>query len=601
MKKEGAIILLVFFISLLILLTSLSIAEEDPKVKTAYNCLEDKVKDKCPTSVEEQAFVVLATGKCVSELEDKSKDDECWPSSNCRLRDTALAVLALDRIGKSTSDAEDWLFAQKKISKDLIWYLEIVIVSGEEAQCEISYGNTKKTVTVREDHIINAPAGTCLPLATEYDNYWLRVKDTCYEANFTISCDKDFKTTFLYKKKAGEGSDTIYVSSKTNSASAEGETEEKVNSFCFSTSSICDYEGSLWTALALSEEHDISKFLPYLIAMAEDNRKYFPSTFLYIITDYDEYFNNIIDEQKNNFWKIASSPYTKFYDTALALFALYEDNAEQTDNAKEYLLEPGVQDNDGCWNGVRDTAFILYAAWPRSISPGNGGTEDFCEDYEFHCESPLDCEQEDRAGDNFICFGGKVCCKTQTAEETCFDKNGEECDDDEECSGLTVSASDTTKCCVGDCIVKIIEEPECEKENANYNCRSECLDSEEVKDFDCNAEDTCCAPRPSPKPSYWWIYLLIILIILVVLAIIFRNQLRIWLFKIRSKFRKGPAPTRAQPPGFPPTPPRGMPMARPRMIMRRPMPARRPIPTRATSKSDKELEETLKKLKEMSK
>ena len=50
--------------------------------------------------------------------------------------------------------------------------------------------------------------------------------------------------------------------------------------------------------------------------MEDDNEKYFPSAFLYIITDYDEYFTKIIDEQKNDYWKIKDSSYHQFYDTA---------------------------------------------------------------------------------------------------------------------------------------------------------------------------------------------------------------------------------------------------------------------------------------------
>lgn len=591
MKKDG---LALFTIILLVLLINLSfvLAADDPKVEKARTCLTDKVKDKCKDlSVEERAFTLLAIGKCSSELQDKSKDDECWPSSGCDLRNTALAVWALDNAGKTTSDAEDWILEQKKAPPDLIWYLEID--AEEETTCKISYGSTEKTIKINENKKIDKSAGTCLALSQ--DNYWLKINEDCYETNFTISCNKDFQTTLLYSKK---NSPTIYVSSETDSASADGKTEERVNAFCFKKGDVCDYEGSLWATFALAKtEHDVSAFLPYLMAMAEDNEKFFPSAFLYSITDYDSYFTEIINLQKDDYWKTSNTKYNKFYDTSLALLALR--GVEQAESAKTYLLE--IQDKTGCWNNdnIRDTAFVLFAGWPKIVSIG-GGEMDDCEDYKHYCVPPIDCSSEDKL-DDFVCLGsgGEVCCKTEKKEETCDEKDGKECDEDEECTGSIVPASDADSCCKGECKAKE-EKPECE-EKGNV-CRNSCLDDEEDSAYKCSGEETCCAPKTEEK-SYWWIWLLIILIILVVLAIIFRNQLRIWLFRAKSGFRRGPAPSRPMPPGgFPPAPPaRPMPMARPRMIIpRQYQPPARQI-RRPASKSDKELEETLKKLKEMSK
>ena len=88
--------------------------------------------------------------------------------------------------------------------------------------------------------------------------------------------------------------------------------------------------------------------------------------------------------------------------------------------------------------------------------------------------------------------------------------------------------------------------------------------------------------------------------------LIFREKIKILAFKTKSKFRKGPTPSATRPPFFPPRPPRpGMPgmISRPRPFFpqqTRPTTAERPVPT-ARSARDKEFEETLKKLKEMSK
>lgn len=601
MKKVGVVLLLAVLLILSLVFKSAVMAQEDDKVKEGYACLEDKVKDRCEDlSVEELAFTVLATGKCSSELKDASKDNGCWPSSGCRLRDTSLAIIASDRVGKSTDEAEDYLLEQKGIPSNLIWYLEID--TDEESVCTITYNGNEKEVTINEDKKISGSAGTCL--AVSEGDYWLRIDKNCYDSNFTISCDKDFITTLLYKK---DGGSTVYVSSKTNSASSEGKTEEKVNAFCFGKNT-CDYEGSLWATLALAgTDHDVTSFLPYLIAMAEDNEKYFPAAFLYIITDYDEYFSQIIDEQKNDYWKIEDSSYGQFYDTALALLALQGIDAEQSSSAKSYLLE--VQGDDGCWkNNIRDTAFILYAAWPRSVS--SAASVEYCEDNNYYCVSTQDCVFEDKV--DMTCYtAGKICCKTEPAEKTCIEKNGIICEENQKCTGSIVPAVDTTDCCLASCIT---ESTTSECEDQAYNCRYSCLDDEEEKIYECGSGKVCCAPAPPSESSYWWIWILIILIVLVGLGIVFREKLKVFLYKLKNK-GKGSAPPFPRKPGFPPSSPTagGPPMnrmmpprARPRMILprqqpQRPVPRMPSRPARTSSKSDKELEETLEKLREMGK
>lgn len=595
MKKEGIALVLAVFV---ILLSFLVVAQDDAKVEKAYDCLEDKVEGKCSslTSVEDKAFVAMAIGQCVSELIDQGREEECWPSSSCRIRDTALSVLALRRNKKNTDAAEDWLIQQTHTPSDIIWFLEID--TSEAAQCTVRYNEREYDITLKDDKKISGSAGTCL--SVDSSGYWLRIDSSCYDRNFTISCNEEFITTLLYRKSTGS---TVYVSSKTNYAPAEGRTEERVSALCFGTG--CDYEGSLWAVLALSETgHDISSYIPYLIAMADENERYFPSAFLYIITDYDDFFAEVIELQVNDHWKITGSPYHRFYDTALALLSLQGLDAVQVSAAKQYLLE--VQEHNGCWSdSVRDTAFILYAGWPKQASSGGGaGDVDYCEDFKFYCVAPTECDNDDVK--DLPCEGslGKVCCTVPPKEETCAEKGGEICVGDEECDGKYTESSDSPgKCCVGNCeIPPEPEEPECEKKG--YYCRSSCYDDEEVVDYSCDSSDVCCQYK-EPSKSYWWIWLLVILIILVVLGIIFKDRLRAFIFNLKDKVRKGKGP--AGPPGpprrrFPPPSPQQV-MARPRMMVPRQQTIQRPVrpAPKPVEKTDRELEETLNKLKKMSK
>jgi hypothetical protein len=260
-----------------------------------------------------------------------------------------------------------------------------------------------------------------------------------------------------------------------------------------------------------------------------------------------------------------------------------------------------VQGTDGCWSGIRDNAFILYAGWPKEPAAGSV-TQDNCEPRYF-CSSRVECaDATGEVFDNYACSSGKVCCSKTIPEKTCAELLGKVCKDDETCSGDLVG--DGT-CCSGTCEAAPVT-PECEVQNKF--CRNSCFDGEESTNLACNGDQICCQTASPSKPSYWWVWLLAILIILVALGIIFRKQLRVWLFKIKGGFKSGPAPSQTRP-GYPPT---TSPNAAPRPVFRPMMPpANRPqmmprpmsAPVRAKEKSklDSELEDTLKKLKDMSK
>jgi len=116
----------------------------------------------------------------------------------------------------------------------------------------------------------------------------------------------------------------------------------------------------------------------------------------------------------------------------------------------------------------------------------------------------------------------------------------------------------------------------------------------------------CCVKEVAPvepESSMIWIIILIILIIIVIAGIIFRNRIRLFIFKLRGKASASPVIR----PGSPPPGsirPQTMPVG-----MRKPVAfgtnfgpkvqARPPV-KRVLSAKDKEMEETLKKLKEMS-
>lgn len=573
-------------------------------VDKAYTCLETQLADSCGASktAEQLSLNLLAISynsnlqkKCISALNELKKSD-CFSETSsgpCSIKSTAMALLALNNIGEKTSVYADWLLTKRKFASDLLWYLEID--SNNATTCKIKVGtDSEKTFTISSDKKIFGTSN-CLSVAEE--GYFLKIANSCLDKSIIISCSNDFITTLLYKKSTQT---TYHVSSETHSASSGGSTEELVNSYCFSLGNSCDYEGTLWAALALAKSgKEISSYIPYISASSEDavNKKYFSSVFLYLMLKDDEYLTDLLSLQKESkYWDESGK---KLYDTSLALLSVQDQTNDEVTNARNYLL--GIQESSGCWQSY--TNFILYSAWPKTAVISIPDKKD-CKNEGNYCTSAGYCALTDKLEDYYCSSLSHVCCSIKPAEETCEEKQGIECSSNQVCSIPEVSASDTSNCCLDRCEEKP-EETECESEG--YSCKSFCSSTEEEKtDYSssCILDEICCGNKSATTGFFSWttIIILIILIILIALAIIFKNKLRLGWFKLKSKFktRRGPAPTsRPSSQQFPTIFSRPRPIL-PRPNYQRPM-QRKPITPARKSERDTEFDEVMKKLREMSK
>ena len=611
-KRVVALILIISFAFILSSVSALTNATQDQqKINNAYNCLENKTQGKCSAlSTEEKIFSLLAVNQCSSELQTASTNSgECWgptSSSGCKVKTTAQAVLALENSGRDSTKAQNWLLNQNKTPAELSWYLEIEASSA--STCKISYGGISSTVSIGEDKKISSNAGNCLVLAQ--DDYWLRVSPSCYDESFEISCDQNFLTTLLFQRT---GSSTVHVMDEASSAAANGITTEKVNSACFAEGSTCTYEGTLWAALVLdSVGKDISSYLPYIITGTEANEKYLPDSFLYFITADPDYRTSLLSKQKSGKWWLESSD--KLYDTALALYPFQQETLPEKTNSQNWLLD--TQDANGCWeNNIRDTAFILSSIWPREFAGSGSGTSTGLPD----CEtSGYFCTPEAKCGgvifSNYDCPVLSKCCSKPATEETCIGLGGEICSSGESCNnGVSTSSPDLNigqKCCVGgSCILSSAgdggtsEISECELSGGICRTTS-CNSNEESISVSCDfSGSTCCVQEEQTKGNYTWVWILLILITLVVLGIIFRNYLRHFWFKIKDSFG---GKHNAGGPGAPPyrPSPHYAPIRRQFPVERRillPSSSSQAKPRSIASSAQKELDDVLKKLKEMSK
>jgi len=194
--------------------------------------------------------------------------------------------------------------------------------------------------------------------------------------------------------------------------------------------------------------------------------------------------------------------------------------------------------------------------------------------------------------------------------------NGLVCNSNQYCSeGEEISTSDLESgeiCCLdGTC--KLInggnQENLCE-DNGGICEPNGCGDGyEEDLNYECSiSSDICCVqseggttPLPIAKKSKLWVWILLGLIILILVGIAFREKLKMLLIKSKTGKRKdeghglfgigGPRPS-SPPGGLRPIP----------STQRRIIPSQQPISQRKpiTSRSSKELDDVLKKLKDMS-
>lgn len=575
---------------------------ESSQVRDARDCLNDKVDDEeCDNlSPEERLFALMGSGKCSSEVREDSRFKK-------DIKYTSQAILGLN----GNSDAEKWLISQNTTFSEIDWFLQID--SSEITTCDVTYGGSSSKIIIDDDKTIDTNAGSCLTLSQ--GGYWLKISDSssCQSKEFEVTCNKDFQTSLLFKKK---DSPTIYVSSEVNGAPAEGTTREKIDTVCFSTGSVCDYEANLWAIIALDSEYETDPFKPYLLTMADEdeNDKFLPEAFLAAIGD-DSFRNKLLSEQESSKWWDKSG--NKFYDTAVALIPFSGDSSEPQEktDTKDWLLE--IQGDDGCWNNgnIRDTGFLLYSLWPRASGSGGGGgsSGNSCTSSGNYCISTREC---DTAGGDELsgsCIRPNICCSEDKVTKSCAEWGGDVCTSEEGCTGGRDERDISNEldfgefCCVdGTCEVQ--NEPiistECELQFGS--CRVSCGDGKKQADYDCSGSNICCVTDFPSKTNYTIIWILGILVILVILGIVFRDKLRRLL--VRFKSRGGKSKLRPGGPFSMPPPSSRMPMRRsprrmpPRMGGPRPPgPGRFPLRRPPARKKPGELDSVLKKLKEMGK
>lgn len=634
------------------------VAGETISKNLAYSWLYETVKGNWPKNIEDNAFALLALTSDSDMREDGKKAllDKKSGSAWTTIKNSALAMLALNNMGEDTDDAESWLLEQEEPfrARSLEWRIQLDY--SDTTSCEISYGGKTDKVEVNYDGYGNLKLEIngnpkCLRLTD--DNLWIKIDSSlddgvCIdprETKYAISCDDSIKSSLFYKKDS-----TFFIPSKTESGSY---TELKIESVCLADRGICDYESNLWAAYALSKvgSDDVNTLFPYLISQEEVEEDTMPSAFLYMLTENDDKAKKLLGLQEpKGFWY--SKDYGKWYSTALAYMSLnnYYGAQENLTGAKRYIIDH--QSREGHWdNNLRDTAFLFYAMWPSYYAGTKDKDKDnLCVQNKYDCKEICDSEDEVEVKEFSYYCGDDQCCKKKESSpdciktENCLDydcdmftlPNGctceynreRSCDDKCDNDGDGLIDEKDEDCKISECVAKGYKCCEtCEsghKSQYDSSCESgecceKCFESEEICDdgedndddgyLDCD-DPECELDDECQKSSILWFIIPGVIIIVLMGAYVYFNKTKgfnlfDWFNKQILKFKK---------PKFKQT--SSAPQMQPRYAVRVGQPAygqqampgssrhimRTSRPTRPEeSETETELEKTMKKIKEMSK
>ena len=323
-------------------------------VNKGYPWLKTKTP---PSDVIGNSFYLLALRNVglspkYDALLDEQDRSGCFPKDDCKVKETALALLALNKLGMDISKGSNWLEGSQN-NKDLgLWDLKITAPPQ----------NT--TCTLNEDtiNIVNGQAIEPLGLPNDPE---ITLNLNCSSVNGVITAE--VVNTYL-------GNPFVYYKSNDKEATIKINNEK-----CFSINyrTSCNYESTLFATYVLKK---LNKEKPDAVGWLKqnyDDSETLHHAMLTLIDSFQTSKDWLINNQKDGAWSTKALIYekpTNLYVTAIATAAL--KNTEYSNNSINWLKSQ--QKFIGSWNNsVMDTSVILYFVFPEdklvptlSINPG---------------------------------------------------------------------------------------------------------------------------------------------------------------------------------------------------------------------------------------
>ncbi len=600
-------------------------ADNQTKIDNAYKWLSDKVKASGAGggwgNTEENAFSILALKNFDSTLAQQGMQNlltnsknsgECWPSASCRVKDTALALVAMNAMGADTSKAKAWLIAQQKLFlEEGNWFLQYEIAGAGNGTCkaEYTYGgeNRQDNILVRSDRTVSLQqASLCLDVLAGKP-WWAAIKSNCLQTEFFVSCqESNWLANILFI------SDPLYMPF----IEVKSPGILKISSKCFPSASggACDYDATQWATYALKLLGEDAQTRAYLESGADANKP-LSYAFLYLIRQDLVYGQKLATEQSAaGYWDGSD----KFFRTAISYLSMRETTLAKLDVAKGWLFSNQNQDYSWGSQKQRDTAAVLWAVFSFSGSGSVGGTQR-CVDFGNVCCSTSDVKSGALEISTLSCADqlGTVCvspsdCKAAATEERCGIDNGVCCST--AASGAQRYSELDSTCSFGEVCASSCETTTQEETCTDFGfcCDAVAKDATKYPNFDltCSSGQACASECKSSstgnlKLLIWILVALVVAGLIVLLVVLMRRR------KSKGELESlpalggfgGGAPPRPAPRPIPfghglgPGPPRPMPPRMPPRPMARPS-ARGPV-SKGRGKTEDELKKTLRELEKI--
>ena len=287
----------------------------------------------------------------VDYLSSQKNSANCWPKLNCRIKDTAFALLALSAAGEPVDDIIEWLEnAQSSSTTKGKWLLQIA--NAENGQCSIKY-NKGQTEITKQVVIEDGKFQSC------NNNNWLDL-NSCLEPNllskyplitFDIDCN-NLDSNAIIVLLFNVGNTYTFVE---NIESSSGSVTVDNNCYGTSFKGTCNLDSTLYTSYALSKIDKPSSI--FFLKSNYDSNNPEHLALLSLITQDQGFIEDLESRQRND-----GSFDNSVIKTSLALMTL-NNNQEAID-----WLE-SKQDPDGSFGDIFETSFALLALSPTTLVP----------------------------------------------------------------------------------------------------------------------------------------------------------------------------------------------------------------------------------------
>lgn len=415
--------------------------EEDETIPLSIVNIDDSVnwimQQPLASAIDASLATLAATKSDIVNNQDaaqkllnlKNSRQDCWPSTNCNIKDTALAILALKRTGNTISTT--WLKEQEKPNTEGTWYLQIDTQA--TGNCNVKYGDKTKVVQVEEGRIKSelCPSSTQLSL------------NDCLQSN--LIKDKTYLDIVVACSQLGTGKISLIHKVDEKYFITEEVSSNVYTNLKIKNSNFVDYESTLyasWALKAIGEEVNSVVWLKRFYTPSIET-----SALMYLITEEELYLTDLLTFQDEN-----TGSFGTVYETSLVILALRKHGSymSEVDFAKIWLESKMLEDSS--WNkDIKDTAMAVYGAFgsldldltpsitapPITQQPRECNENGIC-DY-FMGETSLNCVPDCSCGDG-ICDDSEdetICledCEAEEPEEEFYDDYG--FDEEEEGGGF---------------------------------------------------------------------------------------------------------------------------------------------------------------------